>query len=340
MRYDRCLVDTFLIGDELSSSLRLEAAELDLPLASGISNAGKAPELHDASLPQAGISFIGRSAELTELHDLLHDPHSRLLTLVGPGGIGKTRLALELARQLQDKSVTYMDLQQVDDPILVPTAMAMALKLKPSSTPNALEILRNALSDSAHVILLDNFEQVLDAGNVLTTLLEACPKAKFVVTSRKRLAQPSEVLYPVDGLHFAEEASDAVKLFNSRARQANARFRPSPGNLTFILEICRLVESSPLAIELAAAWLRSVPVEQIAAELQRGPELLEEGVGKGRRSLRAIFEESYKRLNEKERELLSSVSVFRGGFTRADALQMRTRPCEPFWDSPTRRCFV
>ena len=84
MRYDRCLVDTFLIGDELSSSLRLEAAELDLPLASGISNAGKAPELHDASLPQAGISFIGRSAELTELHDLLHDPHSRLLTLVGP----------------------------------------------------------------------------------------------------------------------------------------------------------------------------------------------------------------------------------------------------------------
>lgn len=314
-----------LIGDEISGALRQEAAELDLPLT--IPPPVERPDDHSPRmLPQHATSFIGRSAELAELRDLLDDPQTRLLTLLGSGGIGKTRLALELGRLISGRKVIYVDLQQVDDPALVPNLMALALGVKPGSTVSALDVLKGALADSTTVIILDNFEQVLSAGEALTTLLDACPGVQFIVTSRARLAQPAETLYPVDGLDFAGQDSEAADLFVSRARRANARFRLSPVNAPAVVDICRRVEGSPLGIELAAAWLRSVPVEQIAAELQQGVELLEDTAGKERRSLRAIFAQSWQRLSEKERELLTGLSLFRGGFTRTDVLAVLDAP--------------
>lgn len=314
-----------LIGDEISGALRQEAAEIDLPL-----RVTRPPDRTDSGspglLPQHATSFIGRSAELAELRELLDDSQTRLLTLLGTGGIGKTRLTLELGRLISPRKVVYVDLQEVDDPTLVPNLMALALGVKPGSTVSALEVLKGALQDSSVVMLLDNFEQVLPAGEALTSLLDACPGVQFVVTSRERLAQPAEVLYPLDGLNFEGQDCEAVDLFVSRARRANARFRLSPANAPVVVDICRRVEGSPLGIELAAAWLRSVPVEQIAAELQQGVELLEDTAGKERRSLRAIFDQSWQRLSEKERDLLTGLSLFRGGFTRADAQQVLDVP--------------
>ena len=309
-------------GDELAGPLRQEARELDLPLGNITPQppAQAAGPARADALPQPPTSFVGREEELRELRALLDEPDIRLLTLLGPGGIGKTRLALELARQRPGPPPCLVALETVVTPDLMLNAVALALGLKPSPTQSTLDLLKAGIGDQPLLLLLDNFESVRDAGPHLADLLEACPELQLLVTSRKRLGLPQETVYPLTGLSLAGgPESEAVRLFVGRARQANARFRLASENAPAVVSICQQVEGSPLGIELSAAWVRALTAPQIAEELAQGPELLEEGEGKGRRSLRGIFEQSWARLGPQEQGLASALSVFAGGFTRADA---------------------
>ncbi|MPY66369.1 hypothetical protein F8S09_06600 [Deinococcus sp. SDU3-2] len=309
-----------LTGDELAGPLRQEARELEVPLEVTSRPAALAPvPSPPGALPLPPTSFVGRQEELRELHALLDDPDTRLLTLLGPGGTGKTRLALELARGRPGPPPVYVTLETVATPDLVPGAVALALGLKPSLAQGTLDLLKEGIGTRPLLLILDNFEQVLEAGAPLAGLLDACPGLQLLVTSRERLGLPQETLYPVGGLAHAGPDSEAAQLFVSRARRANARFRPTPDTLPVIAEICDRLEGSPLGIELAAAWVRSLPPAQIAAELALGPELLEAGEGKARRGLRTVFEQSWARLSGEQQRLASALSVFAGGLTRLDA---------------------
>lgn len=316
-------------GSELSGVLRQEAQEHGLELHSALSlkpvQASPEADLpsRPAALPSVHTAFIGRQQELGELRTLLCDPEIRLLTLLGPGGIGKTRLALELASTHAASRVFYVPLEAISLAQHVAGVIAGALGLSLAGGVDHLELLKRSIGNQNLLLVLDNFEQFLSADAGLAGLLEACSGLTLLVTSRERLDLPHETLYPLTGLDLAgNEHADAVRLFVSRARKANARFRLTPESWPHALEICRRVDGSPLGIELAAAWIRTLPVSQIAAELTQGSELLdaqENGSSGGRRNLRVIFEQTWSRLSIEQREVLSGLAIFRGGFTREAA---------------------
>lgn len=272
-----------------------------------------------ASLPRSSTSFIGREVELRELLTLLTEPGVRLLTIQGVGGIGKTRLALELSERQAFGSLVYVPLMDVTDPELLPQAVLQRFQVRVPGGVPPLEVVIRAIGKEPFVLVLDNYEYLLPSLDAITRLLDACPNLRIIVTSRQRLGHPQETVYPLTGLDLSDSPhSDAPRLFVSRARQANARFLVTPEVWPTVLEICKRLDASPLAIELAAAWVRALPVGQIAAELRESLELLDGDTGK-RQSLRAIFEQSWQRLSGNERELLLQLSVFRGGFTRQSA---------------------
>lgn len=272
-----------------------------------------------ASLPRSSTSFIGREAELRELLALLTEPGVRLLTIQGVGGIGKTRLALELSERQAFGPLVYVPLVDVSDPELLPQAILQRFQVHVPGGVPPLEVVIRAIGKEPFFLVLDNYEPLLPSLDAVTQLLDACPNLRIIVTSRQRLEHPGETVYPLTGLDLSDGPhSDALRLFVSRARQANARFLTTPEVWPVVLEICERLDAFPLAIELAAAWMRSLPLTQIAAELRESLELLDSDTGK-RQSLRAIFEQSWGRLSGSERELLLKLSVFRGEFTRQSA---------------------
>jgi predicted ATPase/uncharacterized protein HemY len=286
------------------------------------------------TLPVRGTSFIGRDEELTELATLLNKPKVALLTLLGHAGVGKTRLALQLAHEQQKlggfkDGVYFVPLDALGDASLLTSSLLSHFGLTQQGKAEPLDQLTNFIASKNILLVLDNFEHLLDGSSLLSTLLNTCQNLKILVTSRERLHLEEEHLFPLEGLAFPtvdvsfEEARtfDAVTLFRERAQQLQPQFELQE-QLDAILRICKLVEGLPLGLELAASWVRLMSCTEIADEIQRNLEFLTtttRNVPERHRSLKAAFEYSWKLLTPKEQEVLRKLSVFVGGFRREAA---------------------
>ena len=284
------------------------------------------------ALPAPTTPFFGRELELAELTRLFADPTTRLVSIVGPGGMGKTRLALAWAEaQRHDQrfadGVVFVDLAPVPDADGVIAALADALRFPLQEGAQAphppLRQIANYLAPRRALLLLDNAERLLDAAPLLVELLAAAPGLRLLVTSRERLSVRPETVFALDGLAFPPAGAPAdtadyaaVRLFIGAARRVRADFVAA--DLTHLADIGRLVGGMPLALEMAAAWVDSLAPAEIAAELGRGLDLLEtemRDVPARQRSVRAAIDYSWQRLSEPDRQVFARLSVFSGGMT-------------------------
>jgi predicted ATPase/DNA-binding CsgD family transcriptional regulator len=283
-----------------------------------------------AALPPQPTSFVGRDAELAALARLLSDPTCRLVTLVGPGGVGKTRLALEVAARSRGafaEGVAFASLQDLPtvDRLIPAIADAVGCSLTDRDDQRA-HLLRH-LRPRHLLLLLDNFEHLLEGASLVSDLLTA-PHVTVLVTSREALNLQEEWRFPIDGLGLSPgdggdpDIGDAARLFVERARRVRPDFALAD-ELPAIGRICRLVGGLPLAIELAAAWARVLPCAAIADEVERNLAVLATGlhnVPERHRSVRAAFDGSWALLTDQERASFRRLAVFRGGFRREAAV--------------------
>jgi predicted ATPase/DNA-binding SARP family transcriptional activator/DNA-binding CsgD family transcriptional regulator len=286
------------------------------------------------NLPAQRTSFVGRERERLEVKRAL--AMSRLLTLTGAGGSGKTRLALEVARDLvgaYPDGVWLVGLAPLSEGALVPQAVARALKVPEQPGRSLTETLVDALREKRLLVVLDNCEHLIEAAAQLAdALLSACPHMRILATSREALCVEGELVWRVDPLSVPEAGPDthrapaagelaryeAVRLFVERARLRLPHFELTEENAGAVARICRRLEGMPLAVELAAARVRTLSVEQIAQRLGDCLKLLRgdsRTAAPRQRTLRATLEWSYNLLSEKERVLLRRLSVFAGGWT-------------------------
>lgn len=284
------------------------------------------------NLPSPATPLVGREAELQAIVRLLDDPGCRLLTLFGPGGIGKTRLAIEAACEVWDRfadGVFFISLAAINSAELIAPTIAQAIGLNFAGPDDPRRQLVSYLSHGQTLLLLDNCEHLLDGIDLLAEILERASGLKVLATSRERLHLHGEWGFEVPGLPLPPEgqregleSNSAVQLFLQRARRARLDFEPSQEEWIYLVRICRLVAGIPLAIELSAAWVPVLSCREIAEELTRGLDILAttlRDVPERQRSMRAVFDHSWQLLSAEEQCALRQLSVFRGGFQREAA---------------------
>lgn len=299
--------------------LGLEDATLPTPFPAPL------PQSHPIPPPAPAITLVGREAELSSLTRLLANPQCRLITLTGPGGVGKTHLALTAARQAHFPDATgYTALENINTPERLPLALAAAAGLSLAGSGEPVRQLAMHLRRHRLLLLLDNFEHLVRGAALLAELLQEAPGLRLLVTSRERLGLPGEWLVDLHGLSLTPAGGAAFTLF---ARQAErARGTPlTPAEYADAVRICRLLDGVPLAIELAAGWARSLSCAEIADELTRSLDFLDSGahdLPPRQRSIRAIFDSSWALLDEQQRTHLRRLAVFAGGFDRRAASEV------------------
>lgn len=288
-----------------------------------------APAVHDAGIEAPALPFLGREEELARIATALADPACRILTLIGPGGMGKTRLALQAAAENRPRfrdGATQVSLVGVSSADRMLTAIGAAVGA--TGAGDLLERIGAAIGERRLLLLLDNADQALDGAPLLRGLIHRAPNLKLLVTSRERLQLSEEWVIDLAGLAVPPADSDAVadysavRLFAQRARQVQGDFALTAEDLPHVAAICRMVEGMPLAIELAAAWVRVLTPAAIAQELEQSMSLLTTSlrdVPERHRSIEGVFAQSWERLSEAERSALQRLSVFDDGFTRAAA---------------------
>jgi predicted ATPase/DNA-binding SARP family transcriptional activator len=288
-------------------------------------------------IPQPNTAFIGRELVLAELYNLLERQEWRLLCLIGTGGVGKTRIAVQLLLEQQAlPDSAFVNLVPLSNPSAIAPAIAEALGLRLSGGSSALEQICAFVADKKLLLVLDNFEHLLEAKSQLGRLLQACPNLVLVVTSREVLGLQGEVVVPIVGFelperHEVEDISsfEAVQLFMLHAKRVRPSIQFQVSDWQLVLEICRLVDGLPLGIELAAVWVRALPLEEIVSELGNNLDFLSSqnpDLPERHRSIRAAFEHSYALLTPEEQQALRRVSVFQGGFTRQAMRQVARLP--------------
>lgn len=370
-----------MLADELDVEPGTETTALYEQIRAGVLNSGKAggqggrgESLPPAPLPPSSPAplhnlppqltpFVGRERELAEIIRRLTDRHCRLLTLVGPGGIGKTRLALQAAQRLSGSApdegffgdgVYFVPLAVVNTANGVRLALAEAVGLSFYGNVSPKQQLLDYLQNKEMLLVLDNLEHLFSPAlipteqealsepseggvtGLMADLLAAAPNVKILVTSRQTVNLQEAWFHPVEGMSFPAndrpsivantsevgsgtaglERYDAVQLFVQSAARARVEFSLAAERAA-VVRLCRLVEGMPLAIELAAAWLKVLPVEAIAAEIERGLDILtsrHQNVPARHRSMRVVMEQSWQLLAEYEREVFQRLAVFRGGF--------------------------
>ncbi|MFC0616779.1 tetratricopeptide repeat protein [Deinococcus budaensis] len=335
-RDDQASYRPFAGAEELRELLENDLALL-LTERFDLARAGAGPQPQDAPpevppppapLPQPLTSLVGREAQLQRIGALLARPGVRLVTLLGPGGIGKTRLALEVARRALAEGryaggVRFVGLANVREREGFAAALAHALRLPERADRPALDSVQDALRGQRLLLLLDNFEQMQGAAPDVAGLLAGLPDLQILVTSRAALRLSAEQEWPVPPLELPQgdgeqdaQGSEAVALFVERARAVRPDFEITRQNLPALLAIVRRLEGIPLAIELAAARLRTSTPELLAARLARGLDWLGGGpsdVPERQRTLRATLDWSYQLLSLPEQALLRRLGVFVGG---------------------------
>ena len=280
------------------------------------------PKAIPNNLAQSMTTFIGRSRESQHILELLQED-ARLVSLVGPGGVGKTRLALETARQtlqleIFSDGVFMVMLEAITDLETLLSRIVLALKLSLKPDAPVLEQIIGGIADRRILLVLDNFEHLLEHAVHLTRLLEQCPNLRMIVTSRERLNLHSEWVTPLGGLSLISEQDAALELFLDRAARIGIHTL-TPEEQNDALEICKLVHGFPLAIELAVPLLRALSLSELRADLGRNLDLLDNTLRdtpERHRSIRAVFEHSWKMLTPLEQHALAQLAVFRGGATR------------------------
>src|SRR5260221_2902087 len=292
---------------------------------------GDTAQLATHGLPVSLTSLIGREHEVKALHALLLRPDVRLLTLTGTAGVGKTRLALEVARELVHDfadGVHLVSLAPISDPAFVIPTIAHSMGFMESGSQSLLDLLKTTLHDKHRLLLLDNFEHVITAATLLAELLEACPDLKLLVTSREVLRLRGEHQFAVlplalpDLKHLPDDRSlahvPAVDLFLQRAQAITADFHLTRDNAATIAEICLRLDGLPLAIELAAARGKLLAPQALLARLDRRLHVLTGGardLPERQRTLRNTLAWSYELLTAQEQHLCKRIPVFVGGAT-------------------------
>ena len=283
-------------------------------------------------LPQVLTPFIGREPELAALAGLLGDPQCPLVTVVGPGGIGKTRLAIEAghhSEELFPDVIWFVPLAALNSPDLIVSAIAEVIDFKFQGPTNPQAQLLRHLRAQKALLILDNAEHLLDGVGLFTDIMQECQLVKLLVTSRERLNLLSEWVFEIRGLPVPLndqvepfETYSSVALFLQSARRARAGFEIREMDRPWVLKICQTLEGTPLGIELSAAWVGLLSCHEIAQEIQHNFEFLSvsmRDLPERHRSLRATLDHSWKLLNDDEKLVLSRLSVFRGSFSREAA---------------------
>ena len=296
------------------------------------------------NLPAQPTPFIGREGMLAEVKERLQDPDCRLLTLVGPGGSGKTRLAIATGAALlptYEHGVFFISLAPLQSVESIEPTVASALGISLAGTDEPRQQLLRYLREKDLLLILDNFEHLIpptrgDRGgeDVVTDILKTALNVKTLVTSRARLRVQGERLYPVAGMNHPDSASisavsvedvdqySALKLFLSGARGMQPGFELTTANVTDVAQICYVVDGMPLGILLAAAWVEILSPGEIADEIGKSIDFLETDLTDlpaRQRSMRAVFDHSWNLLTERQQEVCAGLSVFRGGFARTAA---------------------
>lgn len=304
------------------------------PAAAGETIRPPQPRRHN--LPADLTPFMGREIELAQIEHLLTRERQRLVTIVGPGGMGKTRLALAagaaLLEQYED-GVYFVDLAPLTHATDIPQAVAVALGYQPPDRSAALEPQLLAALHQQHLLLiLDNFEHLLDGAALVSAMLQGCPRLSILATSRERLHLAGESRYELGGLEFPDEVSaedalnyTAVQLFAESGRRARPGFAVTAANVADVAHICRQVQGMPLALVLAAAWLELLTPAEIAAEIARGLDFLAVELADlpiRQRSMHAVFDCTWQMMSPEQRSVMATLSAFRGGFSRDAAEQV------------------
>ncbi len=287
------------------------------------------------NLPEQLTPFIGRQSEIAEVRSLLAQDGVRLVTLKGPGGMGKTRLAIEVAvQELEGYSdgVRFVALAPLDSAEQILQAFLESLDLRPASQEDPRDFLLQHLRRSNLLIVVDNFEHVLEGVPLTKELLTIAPQVKILATSRERLGLRGESIFDVTGMQFADWQSvdqalsaSCAQLFVQGALQVQPQFELREDEVVPLARICRLVEGTPLALLLSAGWMDMLSLEEIADEVESSLDFLEtelQDAPDRQRSIKAVFDGSWLRLEEPEQQLFMRLSVFRGGFTREAASEV------------------
>ena len=304
--------------------------------------------MYRTNLPTQLTSFIGRERETQEVLRLLGS--ARLLTLTGAGGTGKTRLALRVAEGAEGEypgGIWLVELATMSDPALVPQAVASVLGVREESGRSLVDSIILPLGKRRALLILDNCEHLLNGcASLVNVLLRACPHLRVLATSREALGVAGEVVWPVPPLAVPSPSdslgtrnsvlgtSEAVRLFVERARLRCPDFELTERNAETVARICSGLDGIPLAIELAAARVRVLSVEEIASRLDERFQLLISGSQSGverQRTLSALMDWSYSLLSDEERRLFRALSVFRGGFTLEAARAVHGDDKDEYW---------
>ena len=314
------LDDTVALAERLRLTGRVEDASVGV----------EAGRLTPGALPRPLTPFVGREAELDRLDRLLRDGE-RLVTLVGPGGSGKTRLAIEAAgRAAQgfEDGAVFVSLSNVDAVWELAPTVLEALGIQPDAARSPEDLVVETLARRSALLVLDNLEHVLDGAGIVLDWLEASPGSKALVTSRERLDFHGEVRFEVEWLacpdtgDLALEAFDAVALLIRSARRAHPGFTVEEVDREGVVRLCRLLEGMPLAIELASAWMRLMRPDEVADAIAKNLDTLAStarNVPKRHGSMRAALDYSWHLLGDDERAALEALAVFRAGFTKDGA---------------------
>jgi predicted ATPase/DNA-binding SARP family transcriptional activator len=285
------------------------------------------------TLPEMGTSFVGREKEVQEIRQLLTvEPECRLLTLTGPGGIGKTRLSVEAVSSIDfPDGVWFLPLVSVQDVEALVNRLTKMLGVLHGDTESPEFCLFQFLKECRLLLVLDNFEHLLPqhpsqhaphgAASFVSELVRQNPGVKVLITSRERLNLRSEWIYPISGLQIEQ----AVQLFLQRARQVRRGGLSGDQDVEAAWRICEMVGGLPLAVELAAAWANVLTYEQIAAEIQQGLEILStqlSDVPSRHQKMEVIFDASWSRLEHEEKLFFRRLAVFEGSFNRQAAEQI------------------
>jgi len=288
------------------------------------------------NLPNFTTPFIGQKEKTLELLEILSSSEVRHLSLVGPGGYGKSRLAIRLAKKCIDRfpdGVFWVPLQSLEKSFDLPTAIANAIGLIHQGDRDIKSKLLDYLGSRQTLLLLDNFEHLIEGGSLVSEILRNSQNVKVITTSRQKLNLKGETTYVVQGMDYptheeidsgkvSTKRYDAIQLFIKSASRSSPSFKPNKEELETITRICRSVDGMPLAIELAAGWVPVLSLSEIEGEINKGFAFLEgnlQDVEERHQSLHAVAEGSWRMFTDAEKAVFKKLSIFKGPFTRRAA---------------------